>query len=96
MFNTIDKVNKSILNNLKELKNIKGFEGCYFFEDFKCDQFVFFLPLTPLTTKIVYLNKGFTFNDILELYKDMLEETDLSHIFNSLPNSSNYPSSYYS
>ena len=40
--------------NFKIISVLRGVEGVSYFEDLRRDQIVFFLPLTPLTTKILY------------------------------------------
>lgn len=72
LFQSIDELNNSIINNLK------GFDGVEYYEDLKLDQIIFIFPLTPMTTQIVYPKEGrFSFTELLELSKEKIELNEL-------------------
>ena len=91
LFSSNDEINLSIINKLKSLREVKGFESekdfCYY-EDLKRDQIIFILPLTTMVKKIVYPDNGFCLDDLLTLSDLDLDLTDTTKN-NTNTNSSN-------
>jgi hypothetical protein len=75
LFHSIDEVNFSIINSFKKV------EGVEYFEDFKRDQIIFILPLTPISKQIAYPVKGFSIDDLLEMCHEKIDKKDFSHSF---------------
>jgi hypothetical protein len=76
----IDIFIASLIKYFKGLKGMKGFDEFDFYLDNKRNQYVFFFPLSTISTKIVFPDNGFSFNDLLVMSKETSEDEYL-HVF---------------
>jgi len=67
LFSDLYDYNAQMIQHFKFLSKLAEFEGSYFYEDYKRDQFVFFFPLGPMRTKIVYPAGDFLLNDLFNM-----------------------------
>jgi hypothetical protein len=85
LFGGLYDVNGSLIQKLKDLKDLKvegsrskplfpEFADALYFEDLKRDQFVFAMPLLPMRTEISFDVEEFSFDDLFEMARDKSTE----------------------
>jgi hypothetical protein len=79
LFNSIDSFLASLIEYLKSLKGVEGFDDFDYYYDSKRNQFIFFFPLTLPEYKIAFPNGNFNFVDLLEMSKEESDENKFAH-----------------
>lgn len=65
------ELSNSLVLCLRDLLKLPEFKRAGCFDDFKRDQFVFYFPLTPLKTEILYpSDQKFSFSELLDITKN--------------------------
>ena len=84
LFKPIDSFLSNVIEELKKLKGVEGFDDFDFYKDDKRNQFVFFFPLTLPEYKIAFPTGAFNFIDLLEMSKEKIDENKFRHSFDVL------------
>ena len=84
LFKQIDSFLSNVIEELKLLKSVEGFDDFDFYKDDKRNQFVFFFPLTLPEYKIAFPKGSFNFLDLLEMSKEKIDDNKFRHPYEVL------------